>query len=172
MVISAIAQNKLSVTQLDDFLKEGLSGLFDDLCRFDWYVREHEIVNLFVFSQLVPLFQKHDIDLTTIGIEFPAMQVPLSERSRFGARKDLVIWPEGRTTLWKGCDLSKVTEWQQLHEPGRKPLAIIEWKNISRITAHPTVARAEHKMDIEWLKRNLRGGMMTVGYAVLVDQST
>lgn len=172
MATPAVAQSKLSVTQLDGFLQEGLSGLFEDLCRCNWYIREHEIVNLFVFSQLVPLFRKHDLDLTTIGIEFPTMQVRVSPRSKLRARKDLVIWPEARTTLWKGCDPSRVTEWEELHTLGRKPLAIIEWKNISRITKHPTVARREHDLDIEWLKRNLLGGMMNVGYAVLVDQST
>jgi hypothetical protein len=162
-----------SIDRFETILHSSLTGLFEELGRSDWYIREHEIVNLFTFGYLVPEFQAHGLDLTMIGIEFPVMQVDVTEKSRFGARKDLVIWPERLTTLWKDCELAPHMKLKDLRFPGRgrKPFAIIEWKVISRIQA--TDARRQeraHNEDIAWLTRNLEGRMMTIGYAVLVTQ--
>lgn len=162
----------LPVPTLDQLIHRGLTGLFNELQTCNWYVREHELVNLFVFGNLVPMFQERGLDLTMIGIEYPAMQAIASESSRFGARKDLVIWPEPRMTLWKGCELTRGMELSTLHALGCKPLAIIEWKNISRITRTPVEVRNGHQLDIEWLRRNVEANMVQVGFAVLVDQST
>ncbi len=168
-----IADSVLTIATFEEILGVALAGLFGELSRSDWYVREHEVVNLFAFGHLVPEFQKRGLDLTMIGIECPTMQVGVDERSRFGARKDLVIWPWGRTTLWKGCDLSRGMDLRTLHARGSKPFAVIEWKATSLIsTASLKTAEIAHGRDIDWLKRNLDGGMMTVGYAILVHQRT
>jgi hypothetical protein len=167
------ADGVLTVATFEELLRISLAGLFEELSCSDWYVREHEMVNLFAFGHLLPAFQARGLDPTMIGIEFPAMQVSLDERSKFGARKDLVIWPEGRTTLWKGCKLTRGMNLASLHALGRKPFAVIEWKASSLIiAASKRSAELAHGRDVDWLRRNLDGGMMTVGHAVLVRQRT
>lgn len=161
-----------SIERFEAILHTSLTGLFEELGRSNWYIREHEIVNLFTFGHLVPMFQHHGLDLTMIGIEFPVLQVDVTDKSRFGARKDLVIWPEGLTTLWKNCEVAPHMNTKGLRVSGRKPFAIIEWKVISRIHDAVEATRRElaHEKDIIWLTRNLDGDMMSIGYAVLVTQ--
>jgi hypothetical protein len=168
-----VTRTALTIAEFEDILRLTLLGLFAELRRSNWYIREHEIVNLFTFGHLVPEFTKRGLDLTMIAIECPTMQVEVEEKSKFGARKDLVIWPEGKTTLWKGCDLSRGMELASLHASGRKPFAVIEWKATS-VIAKMSARNAElaHSRDVDWLTRNLDGGMMTIGYAVLVRQKT
>jgi hypothetical protein len=127
--------------------------MYEELFTCDCYVREHEVVNLFVFGHLVPMFMKHDLDLRQIGIEYPVLKVKEGVKSKRGARKDLVIWPRSAATLWNGY----------------RPLAVIEWKHISRITSRPPEVRAAHLKDINWLTVNK--DMMRVGYAVLVERT-
>jgi hypothetical protein len=175
---------------LDEILRKSFQGLFEDLCCCEWYVREHEVVNLFVFGHLVPLFQHHQLDLTSIGIEVQVLQVdssPLKKR-RYGARKDVVIWSQPKMTPFKGVDLTGMkSDLIELRGPGQKPFAVMEWKHISRFTKRPKTVcaaedlhsdlpcrhiRCEHERDKEWLRENLRGGMLRVGYAVLIDHNT
>jgi hypothetical protein len=162
-----------SIDLFETILHDSLTALFRELGRSNWYIREHEIVNLFTFGHLVPRFQARGLDLTMIGIEFPVMQVDVTEKSRFGARKDLVIWPEPLTTLWKDCELAPHMKLKDLRILGRKPFSIIEWKVVSRIHAADAGKQERaHERDIAWLARNLDGDirMMTIGYAVLVTQ--
>ena len=171
--LTRFGDDSRSIATFEQIVRVSLEGLFTELSCSNWYVREREIVNLFVFGHLVPQFLEHHLDLTMIGIEFPTMQVGVDERSKFGAPKDLVIWPEGRTTLWKRCELSRGMDLRTLHGPGCKPFAVIEWKATSLImAASPKSAELAHGRDVDWLKRNLDGGMMTVGHAVLVRQRT
>jgi hypothetical protein len=121
--IAEPAVESLDIT-IEQIVLDGLTGLFEEIRTCNWYVREHELVNLFAFGYLVPAFWKHGLDPTMIGVEFPAMQVDVSESPRFGARKDLVIWPQPRMTLRKGCDLSGISELKQLRAVGQKPLVI------------------------------------------------
>jgi len=175
---------------LDEILRKSFQGLFDDLCCCEWYVREHEVVNLFVFGHLVPLFLRHQLDLTRIGIEVQVLQVDHSplQKKKFGARKDIVIWSEAKMTPSKGVDLSVMRPCLiELRGPGQKPFAVMEWKHISRFTKrHKAVCavedlyskplcrhvRCEHERDKDWLRENVQGGMLRVGYAVLVDHNT
>lgn len=164
-----------SIELFEEILRDSLTELFERLCCSDWYIREHEIVSLFTFGSLVPRFQTHGFDLTMIGIEFPVMQVDVTEKSRYGARKDIVIWPGPLMTLWKDCKLSPHMNLKDLRTTGRTPFAIIEWKVINRRIHDGTEAQRRqksHKKDIEWLKRNLDGDirMLMIGYAVLVTQ--
>ncbi len=156
---------------LDKILRESLQSLFDDLRCCEWYIREHEVVNLFVFGHLVPLFQHNKLDLTRIGIEVPVLQVASSPKKKFGARKDIAIWSEAKTTPFK-CNLSGIKHLTELRGPGQKPFAVMEWKHISRFTERPETIRCKHERDKEWLKVNLQGGMLRVGYAVLIDHKT
>jgi hypothetical protein len=151
-----------SIQRFETILHASLTWLFNKLRDCNWYIREHEIVNLFTFGELVPQFQAHGLDLTMIGIECPVMQVEVDKRSRFGARKDLVIWPERLTTLWKDCELTPHMKLKDLHALGRKPFAIIEWKVISRIHSADVIKQQRaHLQDIAWLTRNLKDHMMT-----------
>lgn len=172
--VTGLGEGASSIALFEGMLHECLSSLFEDLIRSNWYIREHEIVNLFTFGHLVPMFQVRRLDLMMIGIEFPVMQADVDEKSRFGARKDLVIWPEGRMTLWKDCELAVHMKLKPLRDVGRKPFAVIEWKVVSRIhdAAAARKRRREHEQDIAWLKRNLDSGMMTIGFAVIVEQCT
>jgi hypothetical protein len=136
----------------DGFMRTSLPALYGELLSSDCYVREHEVVNLFVFGHLVPLFQAHDLDLRQIGIEYPVTKLQSSAVSKPRARKDLVIWPKVGATLWNGF----------------APLAIVEWKHISMRTDRPLDVRSGYRMDIEWLKQNR--DRMRVGFAVLVER--
>lgn len=142
------------VALIDKFMRESLPPFYEELRLSDCYVREHEVVNLFVFGHLVPLFQQNGLDLRQIGIEYPVSKLPSSARSKPRARKDLVIWPRVGATLWNGYE----------------PLAIVEWKHISAKTDRPLEVREGFKKDIEWLKRNR--DKMRVGFAVLVERSS
>jgi hypothetical protein len=168
---SRLGADPQSIQRLETILRDSFVGLFNRLRECNWYIREHEIVNLFTFGELVPQFQAHGLDLTMLSIECPVMQVEVDESSRFGARKDLVIWPERLTTLWKDCELTPKMKLKDLYALGRKPFAIIEWKVISRIyTADVIKQQRAHQKDIAWLTRNLNERMMTIGYAVLVSR--
>ncbi len=155
---------------LDTILKDTLPALVDDLRSCDWYVREHAVVNLFVFAHLLPALQAMGMHSTLIGIEVPVLQVEKSTPCRLGARKELVIWREPMTTLWKGCRVSYPIDSEYVRKHGRKPLAVVEWKNISRITDRPKDVEVAHESDVDWLRSNLRAGMFDVGYAIIVDQ--
>lgn len=156
---------------LDQIINQALESLYIDLCNCDWYVREHEIVNLFVFNHLVPVFQQKHLDLSQIGIEFPVLKVRSSPKEKMGARKDVVIWPTAKTTLWKDCHVTSITTWEDVVRTGRRPFAIMEWKNLSKFMTDPLGARRKHEDDVAWLLSNSRADMVSLGYAVLVDQT-
>lgn len=170
-----------------------MEGLFKELCCCEWYIREHEAVNLFVFGHLVHLFEQYpQLDITQIGIEVPVLQVdPRQEKKKYGARKDVVIWSKGKMTPFKGVDVSTLSRCLiDLRAPGQKPFAVMEWKHISRFTEcpegrcdpvdlHPKSPKCPckhtlcaHERDKEWLRENLKGNMLRVGYAVLIDHKT
>src|ERR1035437_7091358 len=161
-----------SIELFEKLLHESLTSLFKELRDSNWYIREREIVNLFTFGHLVPRFLEQGLDLTMIGIEVPTLSAPRTEKAKIGSPKDLVIWAEPRTTLWKGCELFLGMDLKTLRVHGRKPFAIIEWTATNRIrdTAAAQRVQRDHKYDIEGLIRNLDGGMMTIGYAILVEQ--
>ena len=162
-----------SIKLIDNIVRLALTGVFEDLNRFNWYIREREIVNLFAFGHMVPLFQQHGLDLTMMAIEYPVLQMAMSESSRHGAYKDFVIWPEPYLTFWKGCELSCGMDFKQLRGPGKKPFAVVEWKNISSITNPKGISRLQrqHAADKNWLRRNRNDGMLTVGYAILTTRA-
>ena len=155
---------------LAGILEQTLPALVEDLRASEWYVSEHAVVNLFVFAHLVPAFQELGLDLTLMGIEASVLQVEKEMPTKLSARKDLVIWHAPRTTRWKGCQISRPVDREHHRKYGCKPLAVIEWKNISRITARPNDVESDHVADLEWLRANLSMGMIGVGYAILVDQ--
>jgi hypothetical protein len=123
------------------------------LTAHDCYVREHEVVNLFAFGHLVPLFIREQLQLTQIGIEYPVRQAQIKVAWKPCPRKDLVIWQEAHSTAWNGG----------------KPLAVIEWKHISKLTKRVQAVRREHKSDIDWLMKNRDA--MGVGFAIMVERS-
>ncbi len=165
-----LSNDPSSTELIDDIMRTALTGVFEDLKRFDWYIREREIVNLFAFGHMVQLFNDHGLDPTMMGIEFPVLQAD-GLGVNHGSPKDFVIWPESYTTLWKGCVLRSGMDLKQLRGPGVKPFAIVEWKNISRISSPDRVRGAyrEHSKDKEWLGHNVNRGMLTIGYAVLTE---
>jgi hypothetical protein len=92
-----------------------LESFLPDLADAPWYVRERDVVNLFVFGHLVPKFQAEGLDIGQIGIEIPVQVIPQSKKAALGVYADIVVWPHKKATVWRTC----------------KPLARIEWKNIS-----------------------------------------
>jgi hypothetical protein len=142
-----------AVGKFDQMLKSSLGSLYQELVLNDCYVREHEVVNLFVFGHLVPAFVRETLDLRQIGIEYPVQKIKATKTAKERARKDLVVWPKCGATLWNQ----------------HYPLAVVEWKHISRLTKYPNKSRREHEQDIGWLVENQ--DLMQVGYAVIVEHT-
>lgn len=180
MATSSTTTRPITAELLDDIVIETLPPLIEEVGRSNWFVREHDVVNLYVFGYLVPVFIRHGLDLTLIGIESPVLKAdpedPVKAKaSKYGSRRDLVIWREPRTTCWKGCELGNrlrsATEHKAyLRQRGTRPLAVIEWKNIHPAMSSPEGVEAGYQDDIAWLKWNAQHGMFDVGYAILLDQ--
>ena len=129
--------------------RAALESLLLDLADAPWYVRERDVVNLFVFGHLVPQFRTAQMDIRQIGIEVPVQVLPESPKEKPSVYADIVVWPHNKATVWRKC----------------KPLARIEWKNIScraKKTAH---LEGDHQKDILHLKRNSH--LASVSYALL-----
>jgi hypothetical protein len=138
----------------DKLFRAALEKLLPDLADAPWYVREREVVNLFVFGHLIRQFQDKNLDIRQIGIEVPVQNIPDPETSnpRLSVSADIVVWPHKKATLWRTC----------------RPLARIEWKNISCREMHPRELVRQHETDIRRLNRNSQ--LACLSYAVLTDQ--
>jgi hypothetical protein len=120
-----------------------------DLADAPWYVRERDVVNLFVFRHLVPTFQAANLDIGQIAIEVPVQVLPQSPEEKHGVYADIVVWPHNKATVWRKC----------------KPLARIEWKNISCRVKNARHLEGQHQKDIEHLNDNCQ--LTSMGYALL-----
>src|SRR5215469_16339333 len=100
-----------AVSAFEQIFKSALESLFPDLAKMPWYIRERQVVNLYVFNHLIPLFQRDLLDLGQIGIEVPVWVRPETAENKPATSGDLVIWSHNHATNWYGC----------------KPLAWIEW---------------------------------------------
>jgi hypothetical protein len=110
------------------------------------------VVNLFVFQHLIPQFQAGNLDISQIGIEVPVQVSPESDKAKPGVVADIVVWPHIKATMWRRC----------------RPLARIEWKNISCREENLRDLERQHERDISRLNQNRR--LACVSYAVLTDQ--
>jgi len=170
------AKQELTPGVIDSILQETLPKLLSELKSSLWYVSEHAVVNLFVFGYLVPAFQKlpafqeYGWDLTLMGMEASVLQIEKATPCKLGTRKDIVFWRQPRSTRWKGYDLLPAFDKDYVREHGCKPLAVVEWKNISRFTLKANKVKTDHERDVEWLRDNLQMKMLDLGYAILVDQ--
>jgi hypothetical protein len=149
--------------RFDELFRAALKTLLDDLASAPWYVREREVVNLFVFGHLVREFQNADLDIRQISIEMPVLKLPrdsdtnllpqsMKPREARGKYADIVVWPHMMGTRWLTC----------------KPLVHIEWKNISCREENPGNLERGHSKDIRALKHNQ--SLVCMSYAVLTDQ--
>jgi hypothetical protein len=150
-------------SDLDNIIEKSLHSFYEDICLpLQWCGRENEMVNLYALGHLA----KHCVpgtilsELTQLGIEVAVRQLlPDDEHKgrRKTVRKDLVIWPKPRMTMW----------------PQNEPRAIMEWKvnHVFNRAAHPQ-NRREHIDDVQWLREtSLRIGVDFIGYAVLVEST-
>jgi hypothetical protein len=153
----------LSVDQFSNILKEALSLLYEDLAKTrysdrdgSWWKREQEIVSLFAFKHLVPIFQRNSIDPSVLRIEGRVPQLPTETAKNERAARDLVVWADCLDTVWR---------------PSFKyPIAVLEWKlSTTRHTPRgiQTGDKNSVKADLAWLKRN--SPFMGVGYSVFVE---
>lgn len=133
----------------EGLFRAALEALLPDLADAPWYVRERDVVNLFVFRHLVPQFLDANLDIGQIGIEVPVQVLPESPKEKPSVYADIVVWPHSRATVWRKC----------------KPLARIEWKNISCRTKKAAHLEGQHQKDILHLKRNSH--LASVSYALL-----
>ena len=133
----------------EGLFRAALESLLPDLADAPWYVRERDVVNLFVFRHLVLQFQDAKLDIGQIGIEVPVQVLPESPKEKSGVYADIVVWPHNKATAWRTC----------------KPFARIEWKNISCRAKKATHLEREHQKDIEHLNDNCQ--LASVGYALL-----
>jgi hypothetical protein len=160
--------------------RAALDSLLPDLADSPWYVREREVVNLFVFRHLIPQFQTENLDIGQLGIEVPVLKLPTITKAnsskseeleigqldmgvpvlktpkplkeKLGKNADIVVWPHTRATVWRTC----------------KPLVHIEWKNISCREDNPHDLELQHEGNIRLLQHSQR--LVCVSYAVLTDQ--
>jgi hypothetical protein len=133
----------------EELFHAALESLLPDLADAPWYVRERDVVNLFVFRHLVPAFQAANLDIGQIAIEVPVQVLPQSPEERPGVYADIVVWPHNKATIWRKC----------------KPLARIEWKNISCRVKSARHLEGQHQKDVEHLNNNCQ--LASVGYALL-----
>jgi hypothetical protein len=165
------------IATFERLFRAALKSLLPDLAACPWYVREREVVNLFVFQHLIPRFQKKKLDISQLGIEVPVLKRPKANcdkpeeveigqvgmgtpalkpekrpREAVGRYADIVVWPHSKATRWRTC----------------RPLAHIEWKNISCLEKHPEMLKRQHDRDICLLMHSRE--LVCVSYAVLTDQ--
>lgn len=140
------------VSTFERLFRDAFESLLTDLAEAPWYVREHEVVNLFVFRHLIPQFQAENLDISQIGIEVPVQVSPESDKAKPGVVADIVVWPHIKATMWRRC----------------RPLARIEWKNISCREENLRGLERQHEKDIARLNQNRK--LACVSYAVLTDQ--
>ena len=129
-----------------------LESFLPDLADAPWYVRERDVVNLFVFGHLIPRFQAEGLDIGQVGIEVPVQVLPQGKRAALGVYADIVVWPHKKATVWRTC----------------KPLARIEWKNISCRERAIWNLKRQHQEDIEHLQHNWQQAWLN--YAVLTTR--
>jgi hypothetical protein len=150
----------LTVCQLDALIAEALTSLYGELLKTrdpetdrSWQRREQEIVSLFAFGHLAPLFQREKIDIALLRIEGRVRQVPTESDPRKRAARDLVIFRDRLDTLWRPSDPFAVMEWK-LSTQRKTPKRILTGDKDSVAT------------DVIWLERNFH--YMEVGYSVFV----
>ena len=129
--------------------RAALESLLPDLAEAPWYVREREVVNLFVFRHLIPQFQTENLDISQISIEVPVQVSPERDKGKPGVYADIVVWRHNKAGVWRTC----------------KPLARIEWKNISCREKSPANLKRQHQDDVDHLRRNC--ARASLNYAVL-----
>lgn len=152
------------IAAFEQLLRDALASLLPDLAACPWYVREREVVNLFVFQHPIPRFQGEDLDITQIGIEIPVLKrhnpkpaalSPITQkqpRETVGRYADIVVWPHTLASRARTC----------------RPLIQIEWKNISSKENNGSDLERGHEKDIRILKRDR--DFVCASYAVLTDQ--
>ncbi|MGA8430383.1 MAG: hypothetical protein WB729_11225 [Candidatus Sulfotelmatobacter sp.] len=152
-------------SDLDSIVEQSLRSFYEDICSLEWCGRENEMVNLYALGHLAKQCVPGTIlsELTQLGIEVAVRQLPPDDEHRGRrqtVRKDLVIWPSARMTLWKS------------DVPHNEPLAIMEWK-VNHIFNHAVHQenRREHLLDVRWLQEtsNRLCGRDFLGYAVLIE---
>ena len=139
------------IATFEGLFRAALQSLLPDLADAPWYVRERDVVNLFVFGHLVPQFRAKNLDTRQIAIEVLVQKVRESDREKVARYADIVVWPHNKATIWRAC----------------KPLVQIEWKNISCREKDPGKLKRQHKQDIGYLIRDRQWA--SVGYAVLTE---
>jgi hypothetical protein len=72
----------------ENLLRAALLSLVPDLADAPWYIRESEVVNLFVFTHVVREFQDAGFDIGQISIEVPVRNVSGKKASVYA---DLII---------------------------------------------------------------------------------
>jgi hypothetical protein len=132
--------------------KGALHGLVPDLADAPWFLREREVINRLVFQHLVPRFRDEGLDIAQIAIEVALLKSKNAQEEKLTSGGDLVIWPHAKATIWRRC----------------KPLARIEWKNISCREKRPQGLRRDNQVDIDFLLQNLN--LATLNYAVLTER--
>jgi hypothetical protein len=155
----------LSVALLNEMVRTALAGLYADLKSATlpdgnpWYRREQEIVSLFAFGHLVPLFKDHSLDAALLTIEGRVPQIcgkTPKETPKLRGQRDLVVWSSRLDGYWR----------EPKPKPPINPFAIMEWK-LSTGKKTSIYSQREYKRDVEWFSKNAH--LMQVGYAVFVQ---
>ncbi|MDX1419832.1 MAG: hypothetical protein R3181_07695 [Rubricoccaceae bacterium] len=148
------------IAQVDELIRASLTDFAGYLCSTHWSGRrEHEAKSLYAFGHLVPRCRPGHFlhDPAQIALDTPVPQIApegqkaLSRGMRAPKRavaKDLLIWPEPRTTCWRDG------------RPSAHPAVIMEWK-LNKQGVHP--------YDVDWLRAFSSDRPDFVGYALTID---
>ena len=98
---------------------------------------------------IIPQFQTENLNISQISIEVPVQVSPERDKGKPGVYADIVVWRHNKAGVWRTC----------------KPLARIEWKNISCREKSPANLKRQHQDDVDHLRRNC--ARASLNYAVL-----
>src|SRR6266849_998013 len=124
----------MQTSDLDSIVEQSLRSFYEDISSSELCGRENEMVNLYALGHLAKHVRPGTIlsELTQIGIEVTVRQLPRlhHELKWMTVRKDLVIWPAPRMTLWK-------SEKPCNKMPTNEPLAVIQSQSAYAESRHP-----------------------------------
>lgn len=150
----------MSIESLDDIIRQSLHTFASVTLGLDWHGKEHDWVNRYTFSHLLPLCSptKPLHDPGQLGVEVGIAQPPGYEK--LAVNRDLVIWPRAGMACWNA-------EWKPVYHP----LAILEWK-----VHRPRRLNRNQPHERDWLRRYSTWQPEVLCYAVevtvLADRST
>jgi hypothetical protein len=96
--------NQAAIKKLEEVVEESLRSFHKNaLVPGKWHGREREMVSLYSIGYLIPQCREKGFDPTQVGIEVavPQLKAAEGEKKRDNVCKDIVIWGEAKSTIWR-----------------------------------------------------------------------